>query len=469
MWLSTSTWRPLAQPDEQARRRTIVASTLGLDDSHDPDRRSWVSSANAPGTDFPLQNLPLGIFSPENRDRRHGVAIGDRILDLTACASAGLLPRGVADALSEPTWNRLLSLGNGAIKALRNRLVDLLDERHPDKDKLQRLRSEVLFPADTCTVHMPVSVGNFSDFFAGIHHARAAGKFLNPDKPLADNYKWLPVAYHGRPSSVVPSGTDLRRPCGQRVETAGAMPIYGPSRRLDIELEMGMWVGHGNPLGEPIPVSEAGDHISGFCLLNDWSARDIQFWEMTPLGPFLGKNFGTTISSWIVTAEALRPFRIPVMAREPGDPMPLPHLHDAADQNAGGIDVALQVLIRTAKMREAGVPAEEIIASSSRYLYWTPAQMIAHHASSGCNLQPGDLVGTGTLSGPTPSQLSSLLELTQGGADRFTLKNGESRAFVEDGDEITFMGRASREGYVPIGFGACTGRITQAHLTGDVT
>lgn len=447
----------------------IVGSTPGLDDSHDPSRRSWVTSANAADTDFPLQNLPLGTFSPENGQRRPGVAIGDRILDLAACASAGLLPRDAAEALSGSTLNRLLSLGNSPIKSLRNRLADLLDEHHPDSRKLVRLASEVLFPAESCTVHMPVAVGNFSDFFAGIHHAKSAGKFLNPDKPLADNYKWLPVAYHGRPSSIVQSGVDLRRPCGQRVDAAGASPVFGPSRRLDIELEMGMFVGRGNALGEPIPVGEAGDHVSGFCLLNDWSARDIQFWEMTPLGPFLGKNFGTTISSWIVTTEALRPFRIPVMEREPGDPLPLPHLFDTADQASGGIDVSLQVLLQSSAMREASLPAEEIIASSSRYLYWTPAQMIAHHASSGCNLQPGDLVGTGTLSGPTPSQLSSLLELTQGGANPFTLKNGESRAFVEDGDEITFVGRASRQGFVSIGFGACTSRIVQGPLTGDVT
>ncbi len=446
-----------------------MGSTLGLDDSHDPSRKSWIASANAPNTDFPLQNLPLGIFSPANAIRRPGVAIGNEILDLTACATAGLLPKHIVDALSEPTLNHLLSLGNSAIKALRNRLADLLDEGHPEKDKLIRLASEVLFQADECTVHMPVTVGNFSDFFAGIHHARTAGKFINPDKPLADNYKWLPVAYHGRPSSIVPSGVDLRRPCGQRADATGASPVYGPSRRLDIELEMGMFVGRGNALGEPIPVGEAGDHVSGFCLLNDWSARDIQFWEMTPLGPFLGKNFGTTISSWIVTTEALRPFRIPVMEREPGDPRPLPHLFDPADQTSGGIDVALQVLLQSSAMREAGLPAEEIIASNSRYLYWTPAQMISHHASSGCNLQPGDLVGTGTLSGPTPSQLSSLLELTQGGANPFTLKNGESRTFVEDGDEITFLARASHEGFVSIGFGACTSRITQGHLTGDVT
>jgi fumarylacetoacetase len=446
-----------------------VGRTLGLDASHDPSRRSWVASAHSADTDFPLQNLPLGIFSPADGQRRSGVAIGDQILDLAACASAGLLPRDVADTLSDRTLNRLLSLGNAAIRALRNRLVDLLDERHPEKDKLVRLAGEVLFPADRCTVHMPVTVGNFSDFFAGIHHAKSAGMFLNPDKPLADNYKWLPVAYHGRPSSVVPSGVDLRRPCGQRVDAPGARPVYGPSWRLDIELEMGMFVGRGNPLGEPIPVGEAGDHVSGFCLLNDWSARDIQFWEMTPLGPFLGKNFGTTISSWIVTTEALRPFRIPVMEREPGDPRPLQHLFDPEDQISGGIDVALQVLLQSSAMREAGLPAEEIIASNSRYLYWTPAQMIAHHASSGCNLQPGDLVGTGTLSGPTPSQLSSLLELTQAGANPFTLKNGESRAFVEDGDEVTLLGRASREGFVSIGFGACTSRITRGHLAGDVT
>lgn len=434
-----------------------------IDDTHDPLRRSWVASANRPGTDFPIQNLPLGMFVPPGGTARPGVAIGDMIFDLQAAVAGGLIEGASALAIGSiggQGLNALLGRGPDLRRELRRQLGLLLDAQGDQGARAQSMAGELLHRMDDCRLLLPVEVRNYTDFYAGIHHARAAGALMMPDNPLPPNYKWVPIAYHGRASSVRASGGEIRRPRGQRRPLReGEAPAFGPCERLDLELEMGMLVGTGNALGEPIPVGDAHQHIAGFCLLNDWSARDFQFWEMVPLGPFLGKNFSTTISPWIVTPEALAPFRCAAMARPEGDPAPLPYLYDARDQEAGGIDVALIVWLSTARMREARQDAYPIIRSNGRHLYWTPAQMIAHHTSGGCNLLPGDLIGSGTISGPTRAELSSLLELTTGGAEPVELPGGEWRSWLEDGDEVIFSARCEREGYVGIGFGRCSGRI----------
>ncbi len=424
-----------------------------LDETHDPARRSWVASANDAATDFPIQNLPFGVFSPPGEAPRGGVAIGDTILDIGRAFEAGLLEGDAAEAASAPALNALLALGRGEARDLRRQVGALLDAENPP-------RPDLLHQAADCALHLPVTVRNYTDFYAGIHHAIAATSIMRPGTPpLPPNYKYVPIAYHGRASSVRPSGGDVRRPQGQRCPDPAQPPTFGPSERLDLELEMGVFVGAGNPVGEPIPIGEAAQHAWGFCLLNDWSARDIQAWEMAPLGPFLAKNFSTTISPWIVTADALAPFRAPAMARADADPKPLDYLWSDADQESGGLAVALAVSFRTQRMREAGEQAVTVIRSNARYLYWTPAQMLAHHSSGGCNMLPGDLIGTGTISGPTNDQLSSLLELTRAGQEPFTLPNGERRGFLHDGDEVSFTARCERPGYVPIGFGTCGGRV----------
>lgn len=428
-----------------------------FDQTHDPKRRSWVDSANRDGADFPIQNLPFGVFSPAGGVPRFGIAIGDQILDVGAARDAGLLTGAAAeaaDAAQAGALNALFALPAAVRTDLRRQVSVLLDASAP-------ARPELLHDAGACRLLLPTEVRNYTDFFAGIHHARAAGALMSPDNPLSPNYKWVPIAYHGRASSVRVSGGDVRRPQGQRPPASGGdgKPGFGPSERLDIELEMGFYIGPGNDLGEPIPVAEAGERIVGFCLLNDWSARDIQRWEMFPLGPFLGKSFSTTVSPWVVSADALLPFRTPAMVRPEGDPAPLDYLLDGADQAAGGLDVELTVWLTTARMRAEGQGPTVIITSNAQYLYWTPAQMVAHHSSGGCNLLPGDLLGTGTISGPTRAQLSSLLELTMGGREPVTLPNGEQRGFLVDGDEITFTARCQRDGFAPIGFGACTGTI----------
>jgi fumarylacetoacetase len=435
-----------------------------IDHTHDPRKRSWVASANEPGADFPIQNLPLGVFRPgPDAAPRAGIAIGDMILDLDAALAAQLLEGDAALAVAAAQGGRLntlLALGPGPRTALRRQASELLDSDSARGHLASRRTSSLLYRADDCEVLLPVEVRNYTDFYAGIHHARAAGALMMPDNPLPPNYKWVPIAYHGRASSVRVSGGAIRRPQGQRRPAhANEAPTFGPCERLDLELELGMFVGGGNALGEPVPVERAHEQIAGYCLLNDWSARDFQFWEMVPLGPFLGKNFSTTISPWIVTPEALAPFRCAAMARPAGDPQPLAYLSDATDQRTGGVDIRLAVWLRTARMRAQGDEAQQIIRSNARHLYWTPAQMIAHHTSGGCNLMPGDLIGSGTISGPERAELSSLLELTRGGAEPVYLANGERRSWLEDGDEVTFTARCEREGYVGIGFGRCAGRI----------
>ncbi|HJS85133.1 MAG TPA: fumarylacetoacetase, partial [Acetobacteraceae bacterium] len=323
-------------------------------------------------------------------------------------------------------------------------------------------RPELLRRAADCITYMPAQVGDYTDFYAGIHHATNVGRLFRPDAPLMPNYKWVPIGYHGRASSLRPSGTEVRRPSGQRKHPDRPEPSFGPCERLDYELELGVWVGPGNALGAPVPIGEAAGHIAGYCLLNDWSARDLQSWEYQPLGPFMAKSFHTTISPWIVTPEALAPFRAPQPPRPEGDPRPLPYLWDEADQQAGALDLELEVLLLTRAMRERGMAPHRLSVGSALNMYWTPAQMLAHHASNGCNLQPGDLLGTGTISSPTPEGHGSLLEITQGGRAPIRLPSGEERRFLEDGDEVILRAQARRDGFVAIGFGECRGTVAPA-------
>ena len=427
-----------------------------LDETHDPKRASWVESANG-HADFPIQNLPLGVFSGENGPRI-GCAIGDRILDLRGMAEAGLLDDRWLPALSQPALNDWLALGRGEGRALRRLLSDLLSA------EAQRAAIEPhLVDRIKATMHLPCVIGDYTDFYVGIHHATNVGRQFRPDNPLLPNYKYVPIGYHGRASSVRVSGEPVVRPKGQRKAPDADAPEYGPSRRLDYELELGLFIGAGNRLGDPIPIGEASDHIAGFCLLNDWSARDLQAWEYQPLGPFLAKNFLTSISPWVVTPDALAPFRKPVPPRPPGDPEPLPYLADDGDRTGGALGIDLEVTILTERMRSAG--DEPFLLSrgqAATAMYWSAAQIVTHHASNGCNLQPGDLIGTGTLSTDEAGGLGSLLEISMGGREPIMLPGGETRSFLEDGDELTLAARCTAEGAVPIGFGSCTGRILPA-------
>ncbi len=412
---------------------------------------SWCASAQ--GSDFPIQNLPLGIFSVGERDRRPGVAIGDYILDLVGIA--GLLDEDWLKDLSQPVLNGWLARGHDAHSALRKRLQELLsDEKYRDEIEPQLVgQTEV-------RLHVPCLIGDFTDFYVGIHHATNVGKQFRPDAPLLPNYKYVPIGYHGRASSVRASGEPVIRPSGQRKAPDADAPEYGPSRRLDYELELGIWIGEGNDLGSPIAISEAADHIAGYCLLNDWSARDIQAWEYQPLGPFLAKNFLTSVSPWVMSPEALAPFRKAMPPRPHGDPQPLPYLDDSTDRGRGALAIQLEVTLTTEKMRAAGL-APHILSrgSADAAMYWSAAQIVAHHSANGCNLQPGDLIGTGTLSTEAPSGLGSLLEISQGGKQPATLPSGETRTFLEDGDEVTLKAWCEADGAVRISFGECVGRV----------
>ena len=422
-----------------------------IDASNDPALTSWCESAQ--GSDFPIQNLPLGIFSVGERRRRAGVAIGDYVLDLSGIAD--LLDEDWREDLSQPVLNGWLARGPEVQSALRLRLIELLtDEKYRDDVEPQLVgQTEV-------RLHVPCLIGDYTDFYVGIHHATNVGKQFRPDNPLLPNYKYVPIGYHGRASSVRASGEPVIRPSGQRKAPDADAPEYGPSRRLDYELELGIWMGAGNELGSPIPVTEASEHIAGYCLLNDWSARDLQAWEYQPLGPFLAKNFLTSISAWVVSGQALAPFRKPMPPRPAGDPEPLPYLNDAADRDTGGLGIQLEVTLTTEKMRTAGM-APHVLSrgSADAAMYWSAAQIVAHHSSNGCNLQPGDLIGTGTLSTDSAGGLGSLLEISEGGKKPIQLTSGETRSFLEDGDEITLKAWCEAEGAVRIGFGECVGRV----------
>lgn len=425
-----------------------------IDHTHDPSLQSWVASADG-HPDFPIQNLPFGVFGPLAGAPRGGIAIGDEILDLRALHEAQLLDdeaQAACDLCAGPTLNGFFALGEGPRRALRDAVSALLQEGSDE-------RAHLLHPSADCMLYLPAQIGDYTDFFAGIHHARATGTMLRPENPLLPNYKYVPIGYHGRASSVTASG-DVRRPSGQRKPAKDDAPSFGPCRNLDYELELGIWVGAGNALGAPIAIADAPKHIAGFCLLNDWSARDIQAWEAQPLGPFLAKSFHTTISPWIITPEALAPFRVPQPPRPEGDPAPLPYLLDDSDQHEGAVAIELEALLTTQAMQRHGLAPHRLSIGRSTDLYWTPAQLLTHQASNGCNLRPGDLLGTGTISAPDGS--GSLLEITSGGRSPITLPSGEVRRFLEDGDEICLRARARRDGAASIGFGDCRGVVQPA-------
>nr|WP_183933953.1 fumarylacetoacetase [Sphingomicrobium lutaoense] len=428
---------------------------MTFDATHDPALQSWVKSANG-HEDFPIQNLPLGVFSLAEGDDRIGAGIGDRIVDLAALADAGLLEGDWTETLGEDRLNALFGQGYEAMGELRAQLSALLSD--------EGRRSAVephLHDQSAVEMQLPAHVGDYTDFYVGIHHATNVGTLFRPDNPLLPNYKYVPIGYHGRASSVRPSGHPVVRPQGQRKAPDEDVPARGPSARLDYELEMGIWVGEGNALGDPIPVEEASQHIAGYCLLNDWSARDLQAWEYQPLGPFLAKSFLTTVSPWVITPQALAPFMKPMPPRPEGDPAPLPYLDGGPKDAALGI--SLEVFLQTEKMRQEGeAPHRLSHGDATSAMYWSAAQIVTHHASNGCNLQPGDLIGTGTLSTEEEAGYGSMLELSKGGKQPITLPNGETRTFLEDGDEVTLKARCEKEGAASIGLGSCTGRVLPA-------
>jgi fumarylacetoacetase len=432
------------------------------DGTHDPKLRSWVASANEPGSDFPVQNLPFGSFRRRGRDEtlRCGVAIGDRILDIGAALAAGAFPpqaERAAAAAAGPVLNALMELGPGAWSLLRAAFSHALREGSPHERELEA----ALVPMAAAELALPMDVGDYTDFYASIYHATAVGALLRPDEPLLPNYKWLPVAYHGRASTVVISGSGVRRPVGQTMPSGAQTPFVGPSKRLDYELEVGIVVGVPNALGDRVAIEGAERHLFGLCLLNDWSARDVQGWEYRPLGPFLAKNFATTISPWIVTMEALEPYRAG-WQRNGDDPQPLPYLDCADLRTRGAIDLQLEVRLETAAMRAAGQAPVQLSRSNFRDCYWTVSQMLAHHTVNGCALRSGDLFGSGTQSGPAPEEAGSLLELTQAGRRPLVLPNGERRAFLEDGDRVMLRGWCEKRGAARIGFGEASGTILPA-------
>jgi fumarylacetoacetase len=428
------------------------------------DRTSWVESANDPGCGFPLQSLPYCIFAGEDGRARPGVGIGDFVLDLRWCKGAGLfegLQAPIQAACEARTLNPLMACGAEAQGGLRARFMHLLDA---EADPATRTAVEAaLRPREGATLLKPVESANYTDFYASIHHATRVGWLFRPENPLLPNYKYVPIGYHGRASSIVVSGTPVRRPCGQmRPSQEGGAPGFGPTRFLDYEVEVGMYIAEGNQLGEPIPVRQAGSRIFGISLVNDWSARDIQSWESQPLGPFLSKSFATSVSPWVVPMAALAPFRVPAALRPSDDPAPLGYLFDAMDQYTGAIDLTVEAWLLTPAMRAAAQPANRLSQANMRDLYWTPAQLIAHHTSNGCNLLPGDLLATGTVSGRADESAGCLLELTAGGKPPIPLPNGESRTALEDGDEVILRGFCRREGFPDVSLGECRGLVVPA-------
>ena len=433
-----------------------------LDETHDPNLKSWVPSANAAHTDFPIQNLPFGRMRRAGGDWRIGVAIGEEVLDLKlAAGKTGIWSEDVQLLLEPPAagdLNGFMAMGALARRKLRSALSRALAIGGP-----QDVLASCIAPQFEFEFGVPCKIGDYTDFYVGIHHATAVGKLFRPDHPLLPNYKWVPIGYHGRASSVVTSGTPIRRPHGQTSPVTGSdVPSFGPSRRLDLELELGFLVGAGNETGSPVSIAQAEEHLFGVALFNDWSARDIQAWEYQPLGPFLSKNFASTLSPWVVTMEALAPFRAP-LARPADDPQPLAYLDDAANRASGALDIELEVRLQTAVMRAAGLaPVTLSRSNAAQAAYWTPAQLIAHHTVNGCNLQPGDLIGSGTLSGPERAQAGSLLELTLGGTKPISLPSGEQRTFLQDGDSLIIAGHCARPGARRIGFGLCAGTVIAA-------
>ena len=433
-----------------------------LNATHDPRLTSWVASANGGQTDFPIQNLPFAVFRRRGSAEawRGGVAIGDQIVDMAAAVAAGVFTGAAeapARAAGQSTLNDLMQMGPQPSSDLRQALSKALQTGSTQEAALK----PCLVPQAEAEYRVPARIGDYTDFYTSVHHATNIGKQFRPDNPLLPNYKWVPIGYHGRSSSIGVSGQQFKRPRGQTMAPGADAPVFKPCARLDIELEMGVFVGQPNELGEPVGIEQAEDHIFGIVLFNDWSARDIQGWEYQPLGPFLSKNFASTISPWIVTLEALAPFRAP-FAHPADDPQPLPYLSSPANAEQGALDIELEALIQTPSMRAAGTAPARLCLTNYRYAYWTAAQMVAHHTVNGCNLQPGDLLGTGTLSGPTLDSACALIELTTGGKNPVQLPGGETRTWLEDGDTVVLRGWCQRPGAARIGFGECAGTVLPA-------
>ena len=428
-----------------------------INETHDPALKSWVESADSPDTEFPIQNLPLGVFRRRGTNDMPaiGVAIGNQILDLRSTGSLGLLEESgapLADATAASTLNGLMALGHAEMSRLRRLLVTIL------RADGRRAEPRSLVAMDQAEMLLPAAIGDYTDFYASVFHATHVGELFRPQNPLLPNYKYVPIAYHGRCSSIVPSGTPIRRPSGQ-IKGQDNTPSFRLAERLDYELEVGFFIGEGNRLGDPLTVDQSEDRIFGLCLVNDWSARDIQAWESQPLGPFLAKNFATTISPWVVTYEALAPFRCPASKRPPGDPAPLSYLSSPGNETQGGFDVVAEVWLRSGAMRQTGAAPVRLSRGSLRDMYWTLAQMLAHHTSNGCNLRAGDLLASGTISGSSRGSEGCLLEMTRGGAEPIVLPTGETRAFLADEDEVTLRAFCERSGHARIGFGECTGIV----------
>ncbi|HXD48451.1 MAG TPA: fumarylacetoacetase [Gemmatimonadaceae bacterium] len=446
-------------------------SVTGLDETVAPERRSWVEAANAPTCVFPIQNLPFCVFqrAGASESARVGIGIGDQVLDVAESAARGLLGGGAEgplaaaiDCCRSDKLNDLMALGRAATRALRRAASELLRAGSPAAERDRSAAAACLAPIRDVVLRLPCAIGDYTDFYASIDHATNVGSMFRPDQPLLPNYKWVPIGYHGRASSVIASGAGVRRPRGQARLGTDAAPEFTESRRLDYELELGFFVAGGNALGHPVAIGDAEEQLFGVCLLNDWSARDMQTWEYQPLGPFLAKNFATTISPWIVTLDALAPFRARAKPRPASDPAPLPYLFSEADTNAGGFDIMVEVWLSSARMRDSGVPPVRVSAGNAADLYWTPAQLLTHHTSNGCNLRPGDLLGTGTISGSAAESRGCLLERTWRGTEPFALPNGETRTFLEDGDEVTMRAYCERSRHPRIGFGECRGLVLPA-------
>lgn len=434
--------------------------------THDPGLVSWVESAQG-HPEFPIQNLPFGVFRRRDREVPPvvGIAIGDAIVDVAAVRAAGLLTQtalAAGEACTMPSLKALMALGPGHWSALRSEVSALLAADSPAYQADRRLGRRILVPRNEIELLLPVDVGDYTDFYASVYHATNVGSMFRPENPLLPNYKWVPIGYHGRASSIVVSGTPVRRPRGQIKDADSESPAFRPSKALDYELELGCFVGPGNLQGEPVRIEEAENHLFGVCLVNDWSARDIQSWEYQPLGPFLSKSFATTISPWVVTMEALEPYRVPAFQRPPADPAPLPYLDSPETRSRGGLCLTVEVCLASFQMRAAGHPPLRVSRGTAQDLYWTLGQMFTHHASNGCNLRPGDLFASGTISGPTKDSRGCMLELTWRGSEPLALPTGETRRFLEDGDEVILRGWCQREGAARIGLGECRGTVLPA-------
>jgi len=439
-----------------------MSNTSLLNETHNPALASWLVTANQAGTDFPIQNLPFAVFKRANiaEEFRGGVAIGDQVIDLAALANANIFDGLAQDALNACNASQLndyMAMGKATWSALRLALSNALKAG----SALQEEVTACLVSQADVEYALPCNIGDYTDFYTSIHHATSVGLKFRPDNPLLPNYKWVPIGYHGRSSSIDVSGRDFKRPCGQTKAPTATEPSFGPCKRLDYELEVGIFIGKGNDLGDAISIDSAEDHVFGLCIFNDWSARDIQGWEYQPLGPFLSKNFASTVSPWIVTTEALAPYRSP-WTRAETDPQPMPYLESENNRAIGSFDIQLQALIETENMREKNEDAVEMSQSNFKDSYWTVAQMVAHHTVNGCNLRAGDMFGSGTQSGPNPEEAGSMLELSNAGADPISLPNGEKRTFLEDGDNVIMKGWCEKEGAARIGFGAVSAVILPA-------